>query len=117
MEILNNFSMIYYFITFILGAMFMFTTFCIAAMCKTQEPKNTQEQKNKVHFYLARDKNSELLLYIGKPFRGIDRFHPCQNGCIITSEDDFSNFGLNKDDYANLEWEDEPVEVFIKMED
>ena len=73
--------------------------------------------KNKVHFYVARDKNSELLLYMSKPFRGIDRFHPCQNGCIITNEDDFSNFGLNKDNYTNLKWKDEPVEVFVNMED
>ena len=118
MEILNNFGSIYCFITFILGAMFMFTTFCIAAMCKIQEPKNTQEPKNNVHFYVARDKNGELFLYLSKPFRGINQFQPCQNGCIITNcDDDLSNFGLNKYDYANLKFEDEPVEVFINMED
>ena len=112
MEILNNFSSIYCFITFILGAMFMFTTLCIVAMCKTQE------QRNKVHFYVARDRNGELLLYMGKPFRGIDRFHPHHlNGCIITNEDDFSNFGLNKDDYVNLKWKGGPIEVFISMDD
>ena len=75
------------------------------------------ESRNKVHFYVARDKNSELFLYMGKPFRGINKFHPDQNGCIITSDDDLSNFGLNKDDYANLKWEDEPVEVFLNLED
>ena len=73
--------------------------------------------KNNVHFYVARDENDELFLYMGKPFRGIDIFHPYQNGCIITSDDDLSNFGLNKDDYANLKWEDEPVEVFLDMEE
>ena len=73
--------------------------------------------RNKVHFYVARDKNEELLLYMGKPFRGINRFHSHLNGCIITSENDFSNFGLNENDFDNLKWEDEPVEVFIKMED
>ena len=26
-------------------------------------------------------------------------------------------FGLKYEDYANLKWEDEPVEVFINMED
>ena len=110
MEVLNNFSSIYCFITFILGAMFMFAAFCIAAMCKTQE------SKNKVHFYVARDENDELFLYMGKPFRGINKFHPYHNGCIITSDDDLSNFGLNKDNYANLKWEDEPVEVFLNLE-
>lgn len=29
----------------------------------------------------------------------------------------FKGFGLNENDYANLKWEDEPVEVFINMED
>ena len=111
MEILNNFSSIYCVITFILGAMFMFTTFYIAAMCKTQKPKN------KVRFYVARDKNGELFLYMGKPFRGIDRFHEYQNGCIITDDNNFYNFGLNKDDYVNLKWKDEPVEVFLNLED
>lgn len=73
--------------------------------------------KNNVHFYVARDKNDELFLYMGKPFRGINKFHPYQNGCIITSDDDLSNFGLNKDDYVNLKWEDEPVEIFLNLED
>ena len=93
------------------GAVLMLVVLAIAAMGKDDETSN------KVHFYVARDRNGELLLYMSKPFRGIDRFHPHLNGCIITNEDDFSNFGLNKDDYANLKWEDEPVEVFINMED
>ena len=78
---------------------------------------NSKKKMNKfVHLYVARDENDELFLYMGKPFRGINKFHPCQNGCIITSDDDLSNFGLNKDDYVNLKWEDEPVEVFLNME-
>ena len=89
----------------------MLVALAIAAMGKDDETSN------KVQFYVARDRNGELLLYMSKPFRGIDRFHPHLNGCIITNEDDFSNFGLNKDDYANLKWEDGPVEVFINMED
>ena len=28
-----------------------------------------------------------------------------------------NSLGLNKDDYANLKWEDEPVEVFLNLED
>ena len=110
MEILSNFISIYCFIAFILGAVFMLTMLCIAAMGKVQEPMN------KVHFYVARDKKDELFLYMGKPFRGINKFHPYQNGCIIISDDDLSNFRVNKDDYANLKWEDEPVEVFLNLE-
>ena len=29
----------------------------------------------------------------------------------------FKYFGLNENDYGNLKWEDEPVEVFLNMED
>ena len=106
MEILSNFSSIYCFIV-----VFMLVILSIVAIYKAKEPRN------KVHFYVARDKNEELLLYMGKPFRGIHQFHQCQNGCIITSENDFSNFGLNTDDYVNLKWEDDPVEVFINIKD
>ena len=111
MEILNNFGSIYCFISFIIGAVFMLATLCIVAISKDKEPRN------KVHFYVARDKNGELFLYMSKPFRGINKFHPYQNGCIIISDDDLSNFGVNKDDYVNLKWEDEPVEVFLNMKD
>ena len=86
-------------------------------MCCITLFKKNEKPKNKVHFYVARDENSELFLYMGKPFRGICRFHEYKNGCIVTNDDDFHNFGLNKDDYVNLKWEDEPVEVFINMED
>lgn len=109
MEILNNLSMIYCFVSFVIWSVFMLAMMSIAAIVKDKEPKNN------VHFYVARDKNGELFLYIGKPFRGIERFHECQNGCIITSDSDFPHFGLNKDDYDNLKWEDEPVEVFINI--
>ena len=93
------------------GAVLMLVVLAIAAMGKDDEPRNN------VHFYLARDRNGELLLYMSKPFRGIDRFHPHLNGCIITSEDDFSNFGLNKDNFDNLKWKDDPIEVFINIKD
>ena len=85
--------------------------FCYECKIRRTEPRN------KVHFYVARDKNSELFLYMSKPFRGICRFHEYKNGCIVTNDDDFHNFGLNKDDYVNLKWEDEPVEVFLNMKD
>ena len=103
--------MVYFIIGFMVGAVLMLVVLAIAAMGKDDEPRN------KVHFYVARDKNDELFLYMSKPFRGINKFHQYQNGCIITSDDDLSNFGLNKDDYDNLKWEDEPVEVFLNMKD
>ena len=96
---------------FIFGALLMFLVFCIVAPLKDKKPKNN------IHLYVARDKNGELFLYMCKPFRGIDRFHPHKNGCIVTSDNYFFNFGLNKDDYSNLKWEDKPVEVFANTED
>ena len=109
MEVLNNFSSIHCFITFILGAMFMFITLCIAAMCKTQEPKN------KIHFYVARDKDGKLWLYIGEPIRGYNTFVSALN--IDLTHYNFHSLGLNKNDYDSLKWEDEPVEVFLNMEE
>jgi hypothetical protein len=67
---------------------------------------------------VARDKNGELWLYIGKPFRVDTRFCPSVRKRIFAiTRYNFKSFGLNEYDYANLKWEDEPVEVFVNMED
>ena len=110
MEILSNFSSAYCFISFILGALFMLTMLCIAAMGKVQEPMNN------VHFYVARDMDGKLFLYIGKPVRKSDEFLPGNDSKLIVPSRNFSQCGLNKNDYSDLKWEDEPVEVFINME-
>ena len=110
MEILSNFSSAYCFISFILGALFMLTMLCIAAMGKVQE------QCNNVHFYVARDSYGILFLYMGKPTRSTSEFLPSDYGRLINTSRHFSEYGLNKNDYADLKWEDEPVEVFINME-
>ena len=111
MEIINNFSSIYCFIAFILGAVFMLATLCIVAISKDKEPRNN------VHFYVARDKDGELYLYMGKPIRISDEFITCYGGNIIEGAKVFLDYGLNENDYANLKWEDEPVEVFINLKD
>lgn len=111
MEIFSNFSSIYCFITFILGAVFMLATLCIVAISKDKEPRNN------VHFYVARDKDGELYLYMGKPIRISDEFITCYGGNIIEEAKVFLDYGLNENDYANLKWEDEPVEVFLNMKD
>ena len=76
--------------------------------------------KNNVHFYVARDKNGSLWLYMGKPVRGDNEFY----GDLDRNYDEFNYcsynfeaFGLNENDYANLKWEDEPLEVFVNMKD
>ena len=112
MEILSNFISIYCLITFIVGAGFMLAMYPIAAMGKDNEPRN------KVHFYVARDMDGLLCLYISKPLRSKIQFHPnIRNGVIVLNRYNYKRFGLNEDDYANLKWEDEPVEVFLNMED
>ena len=100
----------------ILGSI-MYSIIAIFVLCCICHTPKSEEPVNKVHFYVARDKNDELFLYMGKPFRGIDRFHPHKNGCIITSDSDFHYVGLNKNDYSNLKWEDEPIEAFINIEE
>lgn len=116
MEILNNFSSIYCFITFIFGAMFMFTTFCIAAMCKTQK------QKNNVHFYVAKDK-AFTKLFIGEPvlcdYRNVfyGYFHNGKYVSVqIALEAELKDFGLNLDDFADMK-DGEIREVFLNLED
>ena len=111
MDILSNFSSAYCFISFILGALFMLSMLCIAAMGKVQEPMNN------VHFYVARDKDGDLYLYMGKPLRESSEFIPCHYGKFIKASRHFSKYGLNEDDYAYVQWEDDPVEVFITIND
>ena len=111
MYILSNFSSPYCFISFIIGAMFMFVAICIAAMGKVQEPMN------KVHFYMARDKDGNLFLYLKKPIRGSNYFVSSSGGMLLVETTNFSEYGLNPNDFKELKWKDEPEEVFINMQD
>ena len=79
--------------------------------------KRDSKPINKVHFYVARDKYGDLWLYIGKPFREDNYFDSSDNGCCVVISKLFYKIGLNEKDYDNLKWEDEPVEVFLNMED
>lgn len=80
--------------------------------------KNKSSKINKVHFYLARDKDGSLWLYIGKPYRGRGKFFgDLKKGSCTMCCNDFEFFGINGNDYKDLKWEDEPVEVFVNMED
>lgn len=72
---------------------------------------------NNVHFYVTRDKNGELTIWLGRPYRGLERWVRVEYSIEIGNENDFFIYGLNKHDYTNLKWEDEPVEVFLNMED
>ena len=99
-------------IAFILGAISMFMMVCIGYAAKQEEPVN------RVHFYVAKDKDGGLYLYLGKPFRGSSEFYgnPDKGSSFLTYHN-FEYFGLNENDYKDLKWEDEPLEVFVNMED
>ena len=90
----------------------------IAIFQKEKKPKNKEKKsKNNVHFYVARDKSGDLWLYIGKPNRSLYSFANPLGSLFTFPYNTFDCFGLNEKDYANLKWEDEPVEFFINMED
>ena len=77
--------------------------------------KLSAQLRNKVHFYVARDMNGRIFLYLGRPFRGSNEFLSNEHGNIMLNS--MKKFGLNPDDFKNLKWEDEPVEVFVNMEE
>lgn len=74
---------------------------------------------NRVHFYVARDKCGLLYLYLGKPERAYSCFLATGGACICRMEKEYDSkkFGLKTDDFKDIKWEDEPVEVFVNMED
>ena len=104
---------IMYFIAFILGAIVMFVMFYIGNTVKQEEPAN------KVHFYVAREHDGALRLYMGKPIRCEGIFVSCRGkgGRCLGRDGDLEMYGLNENDYKDLKWEDEPLEVFISMDD
>ena len=75
------------------------------------------KKRNRVHFYVSRDMDGRLYLYLGKPLRGIAEFHGVEGKNIFVLTNNFKSFGLNQDDFKDLHWKDEPIEVFVNMED
>ena len=82
--------------------------FIIVLYYKRKVINLSAKTKNNVHFYVARDKNGSLWVYMCKPVRN--------KAIIVAPRWRFEYFGLNENDYANLKWEDEPVEVFLNLE-
>lgn len=74
------------------------------------------KKRNIVHFYVARDMDGTIWLYMGKPKRTTCTFISSRIGLTLPSGD-FSKYGLDVNDYVNLRWGDEPLEVFLNMED
>lgn len=71
---------------------------------------------NKIHFYVTRDKNGELCLWINKPYRGLETWVNIDNSYILAINDNLKLFNLNVEDYNNLTFEDDPLEVYLKYE-
>ena len=99
-------------------------------MCCITLFKKNEKPKNNVHFYVARNKSGRLNLFFNKPSRDNTftywmqyDFYALGNGhhkwlsTRIVEDVYFDDLGLNPDDFKDLKWEDEPVEVFINMED
>lgn len=74
-------------------------------------------RRTEPHFYVAREKNGTLWLYMGKPIRYNSYFCTDINGQLIASEPDFEAFNLRVNDFKDLKWEDEPVEIFLNLAD
>lgn len=97
-------------IYFIIGFIVVVVLILLLIWSKNNKPKN------KVHFYVARDKHESLWLYLGKPIRVAHMFIKGHGRALVSSYG-FQEFGLNENDFDNLKWEDEPVEVFLNLED
>lgn len=90
------------------------------AMCYIDIFLKKEKPRNKVHFYVTRDGYGTLELWLGKPKRWeISKrkiWFPGSNSIQIPS-DGFNRLGINVEDFTNLKWEDEPVGVFLNLED
>ena len=97
----------------------LFSGFILAIIIVVLYEIKLRKPKNNVHFYVARDKTRNLLwLYLGKPIRfKDDTWLPGKHGIVIKAESSFELLGLNKEDYNSLKWEDEPIEVFLNLND
>lgn len=75
-----------------------------------------RKPQNKVHFYVVRDKDGELNMWFGTPYRYKGYWVNVYNSILIASGDkELKLYGLDKEDYDNLKWENEPIEVFLKL--
>ena len=101
MEILSNFSSIYCFIAFVIGAVFMLAMLTIAAMGKNKEPRN------KVRFFVQKSNNVRALYLYNAKTR--THYKIAYGGFL-------KEFGLNPEDFADMK-EGEIKEVFLNLED
>ena len=100
METLNNFASIYCFITFVIGAVFMFIAVCVVAMGKVKEPRN------KVRFFIRRISIDRFILTILNK----------EGYCVLSDYVRFQDWNLYKKDFEDLEI-GERKELILNLED
>lgn len=73
---------------------------------------------NKVHFYIVRNKGN-IELWLGKPTLSVfnDYWIPIGYSICLAINEELSIYGLNPNNYENLKFGNEPLEVFLNLED
>lgn len=110
METLNNFSLIYFFITFVIIEIFMFFILFII----------TKEPKNKVKFFVVKDPGVYgLRLFLGKPTWNEDILlwtSDKVNVTLLATNFTFKHYNLNSTDFNDMKI-GEIREVFLNLDD
>ena len=103
---------LYCFISGIVGAMLMMFAIGLMSYQKDKKPRN------KVHFYVTRDVCGSLELWLGVPHKTtMYYFSRKPTTKLLTHGDYITDFGLKPSKYDRLTFNDEPVEVFLNLED
>ena len=118
MEILNNFNLIYNFIAFVSGIIFVLIILYIKKITK-----HRLRNKITLKFYITCGRRSipdikkVLDLWVGKPYYSNSQSLWCSPifGGLITRNGGIRLYGLNPDDFEDMK-EGEIREVFIKIE-
>ena len=117
METLNNFSSIYCYISFVIGAVIMLVSLAIAAMGKDNEPRN------KVRFFVTKERDIcevSLMLWMGAPKwdnkRGVWVPSSMHNHYLSTGDRFLEEFNIDPNDFTDMK-ECEIREVFLNLED
>ena len=110
MEILNNFNLIYFFITFIIIEVFIFFIFFTII----------KKPKNKVKFFVVKQSGAYgLRLFLGKPIwneNTLSWLSDNRNTKLLATNFTFEYYNLNLADFDNMKI-GEIREVFINLKD
>lgn len=103
------------------GFIFLILTIIVVTIEYKTLSNSPKIRKNKVHFYVTKDKIGNLILWLGKPYRRGDAWEGGRTKALLLAASytskSFDFYKLKISDYDDLKWEDEPLEVFVNMED